>query len=365
MVTPFLRLSASFPQIGAIPVEWAPELLAGMSEQRCLGYSLLPQVMSPEADFVIKTGQEILKFSETLDLNCGCPASRVVGHRAGSSLLIDPDYFRSFLEKVIEGLGPGRLSVKLRVGFESSENYPLLISALQGLKLSRVTVHGRTRAQGYRGYADWHLISAMAQKLDLPVFGSGDITDLGTLKARIDQAPKLAGVIIGRGALRNPWIFSQLNPKSGFVQSGVSSSLILVMIETFAILHEQSLRDFHLLAISAQEGLFARDLHMDLEAWLALNRELRLRFGGLEIDEFSKQTLGRCKLLWHYWRSSLVDSMDRVALRSGDFRSFAAAISESLEGIEGKFVPRWQQSWDVVYSGEKTRQSAAASGNGD
>jgi tRNA-dihydrouridine synthase B len=101
------------------------------------------------------------------------------------------------------------VTVKMRAGWNEHEiNAPELARMVEGAGAAAVAVHGRTAAQQYHGHADWDLIARVAEAVSIPVYGSGDLVDPGQMIERLVDSP-LAGVLVGRGILRNPWLFAQ------------------------------------------------------------------------------------------------------------------------------------------------------------
>jgi nifR3 family TIM-barrel protein len=146
-----------------------------------------------------------------IDLNCGCPVPKVVKTGAGSALLRDPGK----LEKVCTAMsgalaGSGvPLTVKIRLGWEEgSLNWRETSSAAVAGGAAAVTLHARTRAQGYSGKADWSALAGLVAHLPVPVFGSGDVFS-GTDARRMLEETGAAGVMIARGAMGNPFIFAE------------------------------------------------------------------------------------------------------------------------------------------------------------
>jgi nifR3 family TIM-barrel protein len=144
--------------------------------------------------------------ADILDVNCGCPAPKVVKHGGGSGLL--KDHCR--LEEILKGIRKTitiPLTVKIRAGF-----YDHTINAVETAKLAEgcgaehIALHGRTKEQGYRGLANWDLVRQIKEVVKVPVSGSGDIT---TVQQAFDRFQETGcdGVLIGRGAMANPWIF--------------------------------------------------------------------------------------------------------------------------------------------------------------
>ena len=146
-----------------------------------------------------------------IDLNFGCPVNKVVSKNGGSSLLRDcPLLERVALAVVEAGSAAGvPVTAKIRIGWdEKSINAPRVARLLEESGIQRLAVHGRTKAQGYSGEANWDVIAEAAAAVKIPVIGNGDIASAHDVKRRRDTAG-VAGVMIGRAAMTAPWIFSQ------------------------------------------------------------------------------------------------------------------------------------------------------------
>ncbi len=294
MTTPFCRLTAGMDG-NKIPKHWAPEFLEPRLRGR-FSYHLGPQVMAQDPDLVSRVGRTLLEHADFVELNCGCPSPRPVGHGAGSALLRDPDVFLGFVRKVIDGLGSDRLSVKMRLGFDERGEFPVLLEKIADLPLKRLVIHGRSKSDGYKGLASWEEMALACSRVNYPVIGSGDISDAATLAERLATAPDVAGVIIGRGALRNPWVFKELTV--GPVDS-VAVTALAKMLECFALLHGVAKQKPQKLYDLVTEGVFAK-AYTEEEQWLALRDKLRLIETELDIT-----SLGRLKMLWCYMRFGL------------------------------------------------------------
>jgi nifR3 family TIM-barrel protein len=147
--------------------------------------------------------------ADMLDVNCGCPAPKVVKHGGGSGLLKDHDRLATILKEIKRAIKIP-LTVKIRAGF-----YDHTINAVETAKLAEdcgaehIALHGRTKEQGYRGLANWDLVQQVKQTVSVPVSGSGDVTTIEQAFARFRETG-CDGVLIGRGAMANPWIFRQI-----------------------------------------------------------------------------------------------------------------------------------------------------------
>ena len=171
---------------------FAVQIFGGQVERMCMAAEMAQEV---GADF--------------LDINCGCPAPKVVKHGGGSGLLKDHDRLETILKAVKKAITIP-LTIKIRAGF-----YDHTINALETAKLAEacgvehIALHGRTKEQGYRGLANWDLVRQIKEVVRVPVSGSGDVTTIDGAFARFRET-NCDGVLIGRGAMANPWIFRQI-----------------------------------------------------------------------------------------------------------------------------------------------------------
>ena len=146
--------------------------------------------------------------ADFIDINCGCPARKVINGGGGSNLLRDLPQLRKILTEVKSAISIP-MTVKIRAGWdEKSINAVEVSKLIEDCGASMVTLHGRTRVQGYRGFADWDLVRAIKDTVQIPVSGSGDIlTPADAMKRFVETG--CDAVHIGRGAIANPYIFRQ------------------------------------------------------------------------------------------------------------------------------------------------------------
>lgn len=160
----------------------------------------------------------------SLDINMGCPVKKVVGNNSGSALMKNLSLASQIIKATVKAT-PLKVSVKFRKGWDNNSiNAPEFAKMCEDSGACYVTVHGRTRAQGYSGVADWDIIRQVKEAVKIPVIGNGDITSPELAKKMIDET-HVDGVMIGRGALGNPWLPGQIHD---YINSEILPSPITV-----------------------------------------------------------------------------------------------------------------------------------------
>lgn len=160
-----------------------------------------PEKMAAAAQIVEGMGADIV------DVNMGCPVPKIAKHNAGCSLMREPEHAQAVVASMVKAVRIP-VTVKMRAGWDERElNAPDLAKRMEDAGAAAVAVHGRTAAQSYTGSSDWQLIERVAEHVGIPVFGSGDCIEASQLVEKIRGG--VSGVLVGRGALRNPWIFEQ------------------------------------------------------------------------------------------------------------------------------------------------------------
>ena len=145
-----------------------------------------------------------------LDLNFGCPVNKVVARNGGSALLKDLPLMQRIARAVVQAAAPCPVTAKIRIGWSREEVNALTTARiLEEAGIQALAVHGRTKDMGYSGEADWSVIGAVAQAVRIPVIGNGDIHSAHDA-ARRKRETSVAGLMVGRGAMSNPWIFHEI-----------------------------------------------------------------------------------------------------------------------------------------------------------
>jgi nifR3 family TIM-barrel protein len=161
-----------------------------------------PEKMAAAAQIVEGMGADLV------DVNMGCPVPKIAKHNAGCSLMREPEHAQAVVAAMAKAVKIP-VTVKMRAGWDANEiNAPELARRMEDAGASALAVHGRTAAQSYSGSSDWDLIARVASGVSIPVFGSGDCIEAAQLVEKL-RAGGVSGVLVGRGALRNPWIFEQ------------------------------------------------------------------------------------------------------------------------------------------------------------
>jgi tRNA-dihydrouridine synthase B len=170
------------------------------------------QVYGNDEDRLVETAERLLPLGPSiLDLNMGCSVNTIAGRGAGAGLLCSPDKIGRIFRRLSDAL-PIPVTGKIRLGWDdASRNYLDVARILEDNGAALIAVHGRTKTQAYKGAADWDAIAAIKQAVSVPVLGNGDVVTPADI-ARIKAHTGCDGVMIGRGAIGNPWIFSRKLP---------------------------------------------------------------------------------------------------------------------------------------------------------
>ena len=184
-------------------------------EERPAGVQIFgndPSVMAQSVKTVLGVSPDFV------DLNMGCPAPKIAGNGGGASLMRHPQLAKEIVEAVVAACGSVPVTVKIRSGWDF-ENLNAVEMAQNAEKAGAVavTVHGRTRQQMYAPPVDHEIIAEVKKSVSIPVIGNGDIVD-GPSAAKMLEETNCDFLMVGRGALGRPWVFSQIN---AYLQNGI------------------------------------------------------------------------------------------------------------------------------------------------
>lgn len=204
------RLDASIvvtELVSAVGTQYKSEktlkLMSFDNTQHPIGVQLFgetPEAIAEAAQYAESTGCDFI------DLNFGCPVPKVVRKGAGSAMLKDLPQMRKVLAATVKAVTIP-VTIKIRTGWDAgTRNADEVVKLAADEGITWVAIHGRTRAQSYSGFADWDYISEVKAKAQIPVLGNGDIVSSQQAVLRLNQSG-CDGVLIGRGALKNPFIF--------------------------------------------------------------------------------------------------------------------------------------------------------------
>lgn len=178
------------------------------------------QIFGSDVDSFVKAAKlvEDKMHPDIIDINMGCPVPKVaIKSQAGSALLKNPDKIKEIVSAVVRAVSVP-VTVKIRSGWDAnSVNAVEVAKVIEEAGASAITVHGRTRAQGYSGNADWNIIKQVKEAVKIPVIGNGDVTSAEKAKEMLDFTGCDA-VMIGRGVLGNPWL---INECVTYLESGI------------------------------------------------------------------------------------------------------------------------------------------------
>ncbi len=168
------------------------------------------QIFGADVDRMVRAALMVEEVgADIVDINCGCPAPKVVKRGGGAQLMRTPDRLREILRGIRAAVSIP-MTVKVRSGWDGDCLNAMEIARLaEGEGAAMLAVHGRTRVQLYSGEADWSLVQKIRSELSIPVAGSGDVVDPADAIDRLERGSADA-VMIGRAAMGNPWIFAQV-----------------------------------------------------------------------------------------------------------------------------------------------------------
>lgn len=169
------------------------------------------QIFGDDPEIMARAALKAMEFSpDFIDINMGCPAPKIAGNGGGSALLKKPELISQIVKSVV-AVSPIPITVKIRIGWDSdSINAVEVAKRIEAAGADALTVHGRTKVQMYAPPVDLDEIARVKNAVSIPVIGNGDITDGKSAKKMLDETG-CDFLMVGRGALGNPWIFHCIN----------------------------------------------------------------------------------------------------------------------------------------------------------
>jgi tRNA-dihydrouridine synthase len=173
------------------------------------GKPVFAQMIGRDLPSLIRTAKDLARLPIAgIDLNLGCPAPIVCRKDAGGGLLRNPEAVNHLIGALREAI-PGRFTVKTRIGYTTANEFPVLLDIFRSHAIDGLTIHGRTVVERYQTPVHPDRVSQAVEAMPCPVIANGNVVDVSTGLAYLARTAS-AGLMIGRGAIRNPWIFSQL-----------------------------------------------------------------------------------------------------------------------------------------------------------
>lgn len=180
-------------------------------EENETGVPVIAQLAGSAAAALVRDAAALLTLPIAgINLNMGCPSPLVNRHGAGAGLLRDLPHLQEVLHALRDAVPAGRFSVKTRIGWSNRDEFPAILELIADAAPDEVMIHGRTRGQLYSGTPDWDAVQAAAQKLACPVWANGDLQTAAEVRSILARTGA-TDVLIGRGAVRNPYLFRELH----------------------------------------------------------------------------------------------------------------------------------------------------------
>ncbi|MSU48337.1 MAG: tRNA-dihydrouridine synthase family protein [Opitutus sp.] len=183
-------------------------------DENTTGRPVFAQLIGEDLGHLARTTEELLRHDVAgIDLNLGCPAPKVYKKNVGGGLLRDPTRVGEILA-MLRAAVPGLFTVKMRIGFSDTSNFDQLLDLINEHRVDLLSVHGRTVKEMYRSEVHYDFIAQAAARVRCPVLANGNVTSAARA-ATVLAGTRAAGVMIGRHAIRNPWIFRQCREQFG------------------------------------------------------------------------------------------------------------------------------------------------------
>jgi len=206
------------------------------------GRPIFAQLIGQDIPALARSARQLLDYPVAgIDLNLGCPAPVVCRKDAGGGLLRNPLKISQILTALREAIGDARLTVKTRIGYDSPEEFGSILRVFKNHDIDALTIHGRTVKERYMTPVHPDAIATAVSELACPVIANGNVVDVSTGRSLLSQTGA-SGLMLGRGAIRNPWLFDQLR---GTRKQNPTKLELLDYIETLYEETARTVRNFH------------------------------------------------------------------------------------------------------------------------
>ena len=186
-----------------------PKILAAITENDT-GRPVFAQMIGESVPDLARTAKQLCKYNTAgIDLNMGCPAPRIYRKNVGGGLLREPEKVERILAELRFVVNDRPLTVKMRLGFENTDNFYKILDIIARQNIDLLSLHGRTVKDMYHGAVKYDLIAEAVKRVDCPVLANGNINSATTAMEVLSQTGA-AGVMVGRWAIGNPWLFDQI-----------------------------------------------------------------------------------------------------------------------------------------------------------
>jgi nifR3 family TIM-barrel protein len=186
-----------------------PNILAAITENDT-GRPVFAQMIGESIPDLVRTAKELCGYNIAgVDLNMGCPAPRIYRKKAGGGLLLSPEKVDRILGELRQAVNDRPLTVKMRLGFENTDTFYQILDLINRHSIDLLSLHGRTVLDRYHGPVKYNFIAEAVRRVNCPVLANGNIDSAATALSVLSQTGA-AGVMVGRWAIGNPWIFHQI-----------------------------------------------------------------------------------------------------------------------------------------------------------